>query len=184
MDATDATLKAPAAGTEPAADAFTPPSSSESREASLPQPAEAAETTATVAATDAAEVVVGEAGSSPSRPVAAEVVKTRVLDEPAAAVQERVAPEATTRVASPEIQETEETGTYLSQGTTGDKAQALKLASTSWAASPGLGDDSEDDEEVAASNTLERGLNWASLAFDELILPATSVSSLVWRSRL
>jgi hypothetical protein len=28
-------------------------------------------------------------------------------------------------------------------------------------------------------NTLERGLNWACRAFDEMILPATSVSFLV-----
>jgi hypothetical protein len=37
------------------------------------------------------------------------------------------------------------------------------------------GDDAEDDEEVVARNTLERGLEWARCAFDELILPATSV---------
>jgi hypothetical protein len=39
-------------------------------------------------------------------------------------------------------------------------------------------DDTEDDEEVAARNTLERGLEWAHRAFNELILPATSVSFL------
>jgi hypothetical protein len=31
--------------------------------------------------------------------------------------------------------------------------------------------DAEDDEEVAARNTLKRRLNWARRAFDELILP-------------
>jgi hypothetical protein len=59
----DVALEAPAAGTEPAADASAPPPTSESREASFPQPAEATETTATVAATGAVGVVVGEAGS-------------------------------------------------------------------------------------------------------------------------
>jgi hypothetical protein len=46
------------------------------------------------------------------------------------------------------------------------------------AASFKAGDDTEDDEEVAACNTLERGLEWAHRAFDELILPTTSVSFL------
>jgi hypothetical protein len=45
-------------------------------------------------------------------------------------------------------------------------------------------DESEDDEDIAACNTLERGLNWAWCAFDELILPATSVSFLICRSHL
>jgi hypothetical protein len=49
----------------------------------------------------------------------------------------------------------------------------------SWAASSGLGADSEDDEEAAARNALEHGMTWARRAFDELILPATSVSFLV-----
>jgi hypothetical protein len=74
-------------GTEPAADAFVPPPTSESREASLPQPAEVAETTTAVAVTGIAQVIVREAGSSPSRPVAAEVFKVRVPDEPAVTVQ-------------------------------------------------------------------------------------------------
>jgi hypothetical protein len=113
-DTTDATLEASAAGTELAADASAPPPSTESREASLPQPAKAAGTTTAVAATDVAEVVVGEAGSSSSRPVADEVVEARVLDESAAAIQEQVAPEATTRAASPEIQEAKEMGASLS----------------------------------------------------------------------
>jgi hypothetical protein len=43
----------------------------------------------------------------------------------------------------------------------------------------GSDDDSEDNEEVAAHNTLEHGMNWARRAFDELILPATLVSSLI-----
>jgi hypothetical protein len=67
----------------------------------------------------------------------------------------------------------------LLQGATIGEAQALELACTSWAATSGSGDDIEDDEEVAAHNTLERGLNWVRRAFDELILPATSVSFLV-----
>jgi hypothetical protein len=193
-DAADAAHEVPAASTEPAADASAPPPIGESREASLPQPVEAAETTAAVAGTDASEVVVGEARSlsrlaclpSLSRDSHAcrASPKTRMPAEPAAVVQERVSPEATTRAASPEIQEAEETGTSLSQGAAGGEARALELACTSWAATPGLGDDSEDNEEVAERSALERGVNWVCHAFDELILPATSVSSLVWRSCL
>jgi hypothetical protein len=39
--------------------------------------------------------------------------------------------------------------------------------------------DSEDYKEAATRHTLERGMTWACRAFDELILPATSVSFLV-----
>jgi hypothetical protein len=78
----------------------------------------------------------------------AEVVEVRVPDEPAAAVQELIAPETTTRAASLKIQEAEETGVSLSQGVVGGEAQALELTYTSWAATSGLGDDSEEDEEV------------------------------------
>jgi hypothetical protein len=64
-------------------------------------------------------------------------------------------------------------------GATGGEVQSLELACTSWAATSGSGDDAEDDELTAAQNTLERELNWAHRAFDELILPATSVSFIV-----
>jgi hypothetical protein len=67
----------------------------------------------------------------------------------------------------------------LSLGTASGEVQTLELACNLWAATSGLGVDSEDDEEVATRNTLERGLSWACRAFDELILPATSVSFLV-----
>jgi hypothetical protein len=60
-----------AAGTEPVADASTPPPTSEGQEASLPQPVEAAETTVNDAAIGATEGVVGEAGSLLSHSVAA-----------------------------------------------------------------------------------------------------------------
>jgi hypothetical protein len=182
VEATNAALETPAAGMEPTADASALPLASESRDASLPQPAEAAEATAAVAATSVIEAVVGEAGSSPTRPVAADADEVRTLDGPAAAAQEQATPKGTTRAASPEIQEVEEMGASLSQGTGSSEARTLELTCTPWAATIGSGDDSEDDEEVAAQNTLERGLNWARRAFDELILPATSVSSLVRRS--
>jgi hypothetical protein len=68
-EATDVALEAPAASMEPTADASVPPLASERQEVSLPQPAEAAEVTAAVAATGAAEAIVGEAGSLPPRPV-------------------------------------------------------------------------------------------------------------------
>jgi hypothetical protein len=99
----NAALEAPAANMEPTADVSAPPPANESWEASLPQLAEAAETTTAVAATGAAEAVVGEARSSSSRPVAVEVVEARVPDKPVAVVQERVAPETMTRATSPEI---------------------------------------------------------------------------------
>jgi hypothetical protein len=102
-----------------------------------------------------------------------------VPDEPAGAVQERAPPEGTTRAASLEIQDAEEAGAALLQGASSGEAQPLELACSSWVATSESGDDAEDDEEVAARNTLERGLNWARRAFDELILPATSVSFLV-----
>jgi hypothetical protein len=44
----------------------------------------------------------------------------------------------------------------LLQGVASGEAQALELACTSWAATSESGDDAEDDEEVAARNTLER----------------------------
>jgi hypothetical protein len=48
----------------------------------------------------------------------------------------------------------------------------------------GLDADSEDDEEVALRHTLESGMTWAHRAFNELILPATSVSFFVKGSLL
>jgi hypothetical protein len=143
----------------------------EGQEAFLPQPAEAVASTAAATAADVAGGVVGEAGPSSPRPVAAAVDEVLVPSEPAVASQERIAPKGTTRAASPEIQEIEE-----DTGTARSEAQTLELACTPWAATSESGDDTEDDEEVAACNTLERGLKWARCTFDELILPATSVS--------
>jgi hypothetical protein len=95
----------------------------------------------------------------------------------AASPQEHDAPEGTTRVASPEIQEAEEnSGAALPQGVGGGEAQVLDLARAPWAAAFKVGDDTEDDEEAAACNTLECGLAWALCVFDELILPAAPVS--------
>jgi hypothetical protein len=61
----------------------------------------------------------------------------------------------------------------------GGEARTLELACASWAAASGLDADFEGDEEAVTRHTLERGMTWACCAFDELILPATSVSSLV-----
>jgi hypothetical protein len=118
-EAVEAVPEGPAAGTESAVDAPTPPPTSEGREAPLPQPVEVAETTAAVAATDATEVVIDVAGSSPSRPVTADDDEVRVPDESAAIVQEQTAPEDTTRAASPEIQEVEEAGAAALMGAAG-----------------------------------------------------------------
>jgi hypothetical protein len=128
VDTADAALEMPAADTELAVNVSVPPLSSDSQEVSLSQPTKAAKTIAVVAATNAVEVVVGEARPSSSHPVAAEVVKARVPDEPTAAIQERVAPEATTRAASPDIWEAEETEASLSQGAAGGEAQILEPA--------------------------------------------------------
>jgi hypothetical protein len=84
-----------------------------------------------------------------------------------------------TRATTPEIQEAEETGASLSQDAVGGEARTLELACTSWAATSRLDADSEGDEEAAARHTLERGMTWVCRAFDELILIATSISSLV-----
>jgi hypothetical protein len=70
----------------------------------------------------------------------------------------------------------------LSQGATVGEARTLELVCTSWAATSGLDADSEDGEEATARHTLERGMTWARRAFDEPILPATSVSFLVKNS--
>jgi hypothetical protein len=102
--ASEAIPEAPAAGMEHAADASVPPPTSESREAPLPEPVEATEIAAAVLATSVAEVVAGEAGSSSSRPVAAEVDRVPVPDQLAAAIQKRVPPEGTTSAVSPVIQ--------------------------------------------------------------------------------
>jgi hypothetical protein len=55
------------------------------------------------------------------------VDEVRVPDMPTAALQERVAPEDTTRAVSPEIQEAEEAGAALLQGAASGEAQALEL---------------------------------------------------------
>jgi hypothetical protein len=58
-----------------------------------------------------------------------------VPGEPAAVPQEHVAPEGTTRVACPEIQEAEEdSGAALSQGDASGGVQALELTCAPWAA--------------------------------------------------
>lgn len=177
-DAEDVALAAPAARVEPTEDASAPPHVDEGREASSPELVETAETPAPVPEPGVAEPVVGEEGASSPGPVAAEAegVEARVLDEPAAVAQESAVPETVARAATSEIQVAEETGASLSQGAAGGEARTLELACTSWAATSGLDSDSEDDEEAAARHTLERGMTWARRAFDELILPATSVS--------
>jgi hypothetical protein len=59
---------------------------------------------------------------------------------------------------APEIREAEETGASLSQGAAGGEAQTLDLTCTSWVVTSGLEADSEDDKEIVARRTLERGL--------------------------
>jgi hypothetical protein len=172
-------LEESAAGTESVVVVSLPSPDREGTGASLPQPAETVTAAPTALVVDMAEGVVGGAGPSSPQPVAAVAEEVLVLSRPAATSQEHDAPKGTTRVASPEIQEAEEgSGAALSQGAASGEAWALKLACTPWAAAFEAGDDAEDDEESAACNTLERGLAWARRAFDESILPATSVSFL------
>jgi hypothetical protein len=180
-DAEDVAYAGPAAREEPREDAFAPPYVDTGREASPPRPVEAAETPAPVMKPVLAEAVVGEEETSPPSPVTVEVegVEARVLDEPAAVAQESAVPETVARAATSKIQVAEETGASHSQGATGGEARTLELTCTSWAATSGLDVDSEDDEETAMRHTLERGMTWARRAFDELILPTTSVSFLV-----
>jgi hypothetical protein len=180
-DAEDVALATPAARVEPTEDASALPQFDEGQEASPPRPVEAAETPAPVDKPDLAEAIVGEEGTSPPGLVAVEVegVEARVLDELATVAQESAIPETVARATTPEIQVAEETGASLSQSTAGDEAWTFELACTSWAATSGLDADSEDDEEATTRHTLECGMTWARRAFDELILPATSVSFLV-----
>jgi hypothetical protein len=92
------------------------------------------------------------------------------------APQEHTAPEGTTRATAPKIQEVEEgSGAALPWGIGGDSDRVLDFARILWAAAFEVDDDAEEDEESAARHTLECGLTWARRAFDELILPATSV---------
>jgi hypothetical protein len=83
------------------------------------------------------------------------------------------------RAAPPEIQETGKGfGAAQPPEIEDGDARTLDLAHFSWAATFEAGDDVEEDEESAACNTLECGLSLARCVFDELILPATMVSSL------
>jgi hypothetical protein len=103
-EAVEAVPEEPAAGTESVAVVSAPPPTSEGQEASLPQPAEATEPTAVAATVGATEDDVGEAGSPSPCPIVASADEAVASDEPAAALQERVAPEDTTRATSSEIQ--------------------------------------------------------------------------------
>jgi hypothetical protein len=90
-------------------------------------------------------------------------------------------------VTSLEIQETGEGSgaAQLSEPEEGD-ARISDLAHFSWVAAFEVSADAAEDEESAACPSLERGLLWAHRAFDELILPETTVSSLdaTFHSRL
>jgi hypothetical protein len=158
-EAAKGVLEESTTGAESAVVVPAPSPTRKGQDASLPQSAEAVTSAAANVVADVAEGVVGEVGPSSPRPVAAAVEEALVLGEPAAAPQECVSPEGTTRVASPEIQEAvEDSGAALSQGAASGGAQALELACTPWAAAFEAGDDTDDDEEVAARNTLERRL--------------------------
>jgi hypothetical protein len=180
-DTEDVTPAAPVARVELKEDTTVPPHADEGREASPPRPVDAAVTPAPIAKPISTEAVAGGEDTSPPGPVTIEVedVGARTLDEPATVGQGLVVPETVARATTPEIQEAEETKASLSRGAAGDDAWTLELACSSWVTTTGLDADSEDNEEAAAHHTLERGMTWVRRAFDELILPATSVSFLV-----
>jgi hypothetical protein len=158
-----------------------PTSDGEGMGASLSEPAEAVTIVPTASVIGAAKGVVGGAKPSSPRPAATVVEEVLVPSQPSVAPRERDALKGVTRAASPKIQEAEmNSSTALLQGAGSGETQILELASTPWAATFEAGDDTEDDEEAAACNTLERRLVWARRAFGELILPATSVSFLAW----
>jgi hypothetical protein len=134
-----------------------PTSTGEGMGASLPQLAESVTTVPTAPVVGATEGVVGGEGPSSPRTVAAAAKEVLVSSQPDVASQVRDAPEGTTRAASPEIQEAEQgLGAALSQGAASGEAHALELSLAPWAAAFEAGDDTEDYEEAAASNTLER----------------------------
>jgi hypothetical protein len=113
------------------------------------------------------------------QPVVAVEEEAPAVSQPVVVPQERNAPEGMTRAASLEIQEVgERSGVALPRDVGGDDARVLDLAHVPWMATLEVGDDTEDDEEFVVSNTLERELAWVHRAFDELILPTTSVSFL------
>jgi hypothetical protein len=172
---------APTARVEPTEDATVSPHADEGREASSPGPVDAAEAPTPIAKPVSVEAVAGEEDASPPGRVTVEVedVGARTLDEPAAVRQGLAVPETVARATTPEIQVAEETEAPLSRGAAGGDARTLELACFSWATTNRLNTDSKDDEEAAARHTLECGMTWACRAFDELILPTTSVSFLV-----
>jgi hypothetical protein len=181
MEVVEGVLEESTTGAESAVVVSAPSPTREDQGTSLPQPAEVVASAPATAVADMAKGVVEEAGPSSPRPVAVAAKEVLVPGEPTAAPQERVAPECTTWAAFPEIQEAEEdTGAALSQGAESSGAQALELACAPWVAASEAGDATAATNEVAARNTLERGLEWARRAFNKLILPATPVSFLAW----
>jgi hypothetical protein len=59
-----------------------------------------------------------------------------------------------------------------------DDAQITDLVRSTWVAAYDVDTLDDEGEEAAACRNLKRGLGWARRAFDELILPATTVSPL------
>jgi hypothetical protein len=102
-EAAEAVPKESATGVESAAVVPAPSLTREGQEASLSQSSEAIAPTAAGTVADVVEGVVREAGPLLPRLVVAAADEVLVSGEPAAALQEHVAPEGTTRVASPEI---------------------------------------------------------------------------------
>lgn len=63
-----------------------------------------------------------------------------------------------------------------SSGSTEGDTQITDLVRSTWAGTRETDALEDEDEEVTTSHSLERGLGWVQRAFDEIILPTTSVS--------
>jgi hypothetical protein len=127
-------------------------------------------------------VVVDSAAAS--APESLSLWPTAPVDEvvPAAspilpALQAHDVPGSAAGVTSPEIQEVREgSGTGLLPEHEEGGAWISDLAPSMWTIAFEADTFSDEDEETAACRSLERGLLWARRAFDEHILPVTTVS--------
>jgi hypothetical protein len=161
------------------------PESSDTSEATqevLREPATGTELTLAASSPLAAVVVstAADASESSSLRPASPVDKAVPAASPTlSASQEHDVLGSAAGVASPEIQEAGEgSGTGLLSELEEGGAQISNLARFSWATAFEADTSVEEDEESAARCSLERGLLWAHRTFDELILPATTLSLL------
>jgi hypothetical protein len=155
---------------------------SEAAEEVLGDPATGAELTLVVPSPPMAGVdsTVAEALESSSLGPATPVDETTPMESPSlAAPQEHDALGSVVGATSLKIQEIGK-GSGAAQPPELDEgdAQIFNLARFSWATAFEADASAGENEESAACHSLERGLLWARRAFDQLILPRTTVSPL------